>query len=758
VGRAALARLTVAAAAALAAAAPAASAAAPSLRAGTGLADITPPVGTPMFAYTERSKVANPTHLQEALQVVADPDTNLYAKSFVPSEGIHTRVRASAIVLERGGEKFAIAQADLGGLPYALVQEVLARIRSTGITGERLLLSATHTHASTGPIWPADNLGYAALGGDAFDPRIFALTAEGIAAAILEADGRLQPARLGVATAEVPDATRNRAFDPFERNADLPAGDAARRAASIDPELTVVRVDDAGGRPMGVWSNFAIHPTSFGGDNLLFSGDNAGVAERVAASAIADAARASGRPVAAGRPFVNVWTNGNEGDIAPNGDPDRAGGEPAQYAAGGFGGAHLAGTRVAAGIVRAWRAAGRRLDGDPDLDARRTFLAFDGTPADGRPVGPTQALGAGVVADAMCAPVDDLAGPGQGRKLPVVAGVALAPSIVPVSVWRIADQGVVALPSEVTRQMGARIRRAVGTAAGGRLQRVAMAGLTNGYVSYTATPEEYDACAYEGSFTLFGRHQGARYRDVASGLAEALAEGRPAPSGAPEPPPTGIASDAGPPPRRTPSAGEVVEQPATTARRHERVTFRWAGGDPALDAPRGATFVEVQRRTSGGAWATVTTDDGLLDTTARGDGDVWTETLQLTECHPVGGQRFVVHGRADRGAGPEPYTVVSQPFTVQAAQLTAGAVRRAGDTARVRITYPDPGEGALLALPRLLREGSVTLRAGGRSVRAAYDAATGEWVAPVPAGPEPVTVAAARDRCGNALALSGAGG
>ena len=721
---------------------------APELRAGTGIADITPPVGTPMFAYTERSKIANPTHLQNALQVVADPDTNLYAKSFVPSEGIHTRVRASAIVLERDGERFALAQADLGGLPYALTQAVLERIRPTGITGDRLLLSATHTHASTGPIWPADNLGYAALGGDLFDPRIFALTADGIAQAILDADRRLEPARLGVGTTDVRGATRNRARESFERNADLPADAAERDRASIDPGLTVMRVDDAAGRPMGVWSNFAIHPTSFGGGNLLFSGDNAGIAERVAVETITGQTGAPPED----RPFVNVWTNGNEGDISPDGGPDRAGSEPLQYPAGGFGGSHLAGRRVAEGIVRAWRDAGERLDGDPVIDARRTFLAFDGTAADGRPVGPTQALGAGgVVTDPMCQPVDDLAGPGQGHKTPLIAGEALAPSIVPVSVWRIAGQGVVALPSEVTRQMGARIRDAVGAAAPGVVDRVALAGLSNGYVSYTATPEEYDACAYEGSFTLFGRHQGARYRDVAVGLAASLAEGRPAPSGAPEPPPTGIASAAGPPPRETPGAGTIAEHPATIARRHERVTFRWNGGDPALDAPRGGTFVEVQQRTRKGGWTPVTTDDGYLDTTARGEGDVWTETLQLAECHPLGEHRFVVHGRADRGAGPEPYTLTSQTFTVAPAPLTAGDVRRSGDEARVRVTYPDPGEGALLALPRLLRDGTVTLRAGGRKAEARYDPGTGDWVATLPADAGPAAVVAARDRCGNAL-------
>ena len=107
-----------------------------------------------MFAYTARSGLANPP--AESLQIIGDPDENLYAKSFVPSEGIHTRVRARAIVIEQRGRKFALVQADLGGLPFALTQEVLERVADTGITGDRLLLSATHTHSSTGPIWPAD--------------------------------------------------------------------------------------------------------------------------------------------------------------------------------------------------------------------------------------------------------------------------------------------------------------------------------------------------------------------------------------------------------------------------------------------------------------------------------------------------------------------------------------------------------------------------------------------------------------------------
>jgi neutral ceramidase len=241
-----------------------------------------------------------------------------------------------------------------------------------------------------------------------------------------------------------------------------------------------VRVDDRKGRPIAVWSNFAIHATSFGDGNLLFSGDNPGVAEQLVEEDLAR--RANGRDV------VNVWTNGNEGDISPNGDADRLGDQPVQHAETDFARAHLAGRRVADGVLRAWRAAGAGMTAAPRLDARRSFLAFDGTQAGGEPVGPLQVLGGGIVQDGLCAPIDGLAGPGQGRKFPGLTGVGLVPGVVPVSMWRVGGLGVAAIPSEVTKQMGERIRRALEAGGDGAYDRVALAGLTNAYVSYTATP------------------------------------------------------------------------------------------------------------------------------------------------------------------------------------------------------------------------------------------------------------------------------
>ncbi len=568
------------------------------LRAGAAGTDITPPIGTPLFAYTARSGLANPENAPElALQVVADPDKNLYAKTFVASRGIHTRVRARSIVLETPRGKFALVQADLGGLPYALTQEVLRRIAPTGIDGDRLLLTATHTHSSTGPIWPVDSTGYALLGGDLYDPRVFELTAQGIAESIIAANDRLEPARAGLGTATVTDASSNRNFDPFRRNADVPQDEAAARAASVDPTLTVLRVDSRDGQPLGVWSNFAIHPTSFGDGNLLFSGDNAGFAERIAEQQITESAPV---PPRHDRPVVDVWSNASEGDISPARSQRTVDGEATEYAAGPYAGAHVPGARVADGIVRAWREAGDSMSPSLDLDSRRSFLDFDGTQADGEAVGPVPVLGSGGITgpDGFCAPVDNLAGPGQGMKFPQLAGRGLVPSTVPVSVWRIGSLGVAAFPAEITRQMGLRISTALARESGGALDRFAIAGLANGYVSYTATPEEYDACHYEGSFTLFGRRQGARYQGFAAGLTQALASGQPAPAGAAEPQTAGVGPGQVAPPRTTPDAGQVIEEPAEKLARRGQAKFRWHGGDTAYDAPRGR--VVRHRRAPGG--------------------------------------------------------------------------------------------------------------------------------------------------------------
>jgi neutral ceramidase len=723
------------------------------LEAGAAAADITGPVGTPMFAYTARSYVFSPDPAatqQRALQMLADPDTGLYAKTFEPSIGIHTRLLARAIVIRSGGRKYALAQAELGGLPYALVQEVAGRIRSTGISADRILLSATHTHSSVGAIWPADNNGYAFVGGDAFDPRVFESTAQGIAEAIIAADANLRPARVGYGTGDATGASRNRSFEAFALNSDIPKDPEAQRRASVDPTVTVLRFDRPNGKPIALWSNFAVHPTSFGDGNLLFSGDNAGAAARLAEQAIVNEAGPGARGI------VDVWANGAQGDISPAGESASIADQQVEWANSDSSQAYLAGARDAEGIVRAWRDAGTRMSSDLEIGARGFFFAFDGVTAYGPEGGrkqtltPYPVLGQGgiVQGDGTCAPVDDMAGPGQGRKLPLLGGPGIAPASVPVSFWRIGKLGIAAYPVEITKQMGERIRLGLRDGSGGKLDRVVIAGLSNGYWSYATTPEEYDACAYEGSFTLFGRQEGYGWMAAGNQLMQSLLGGKPAPAGFPEPPNFAFATTRSTPLRATPAAGTALEQPADVAR-YGRAVFSWRGGDPQVDAQRGRRFVRLQHR-QGRGWHTVATEDSFDDATQRAAGDVWTETFQFDRCRATGTYRFRVTGRAVIASGsvPAPYRVDSDPFTVSAVTIDPGAASVSGGVARVRPLYPDPGAGALVALPRLVRGADVQMTlSDGRTVPATDADNDGAYTAPV--GDASVTSVAVRDDCGN---------
>src|SRR4051812_5588261 len=353
------------------------------LRAGAGVADITPPTSSPMFAYTSRSMIFGPDQdivTDRGQQMVYDPDTGLYAKTFRRGMGIHTRILTRALVLERDGKRYALAQADLGGLPYDLTQEVVKRIADTGITADHLLLSATHTHSSTGAIWPADNSGYAYVGGDQFDPRIFELTAAGVAAAIHQAADHMQPALAGIAAVQNRGASRNRSFEAFQRDAevkDLPADQ--QRLQSIDPTVTVIRVDSAkDGHPIAVWSNFAKHPTTMDDNVRLFSGDSAGAAARWTEHGIEQDWLAGGGSPSVAKP-IDVWTNGAQGDISSDGDQSAVNGQAEQYDESDASHADLAGRRDARGILSAWRDAGANLSDKLPIKARRTLVAFDGT-------------------------------------------------------------------------------------------------------------------------------------------------------------------------------------------------------------------------------------------------------------------------------------------------------------------------------------------------------------------------------------------
>jgi hypothetical protein len=201
------------------------------LRAGVARVEITPATFTPMYGYANRK--------------------------CGPANGTHDPLFAKVLVLASGDSRMAIVTLDLGSVVAEnLRQEVAAKL---GIPV--LLLSASHTHS--GPL-------YIDRGGDA---GYLAEMEKKVFGAVREAAAAMFPARLALGRGSLQagynrlllrDDGRARAlFDNPER---IPYG-------PVDPEFTLLRVEDAGGAPRALLVHYACHAVVLGSTNCKYSAD-----------------------------------------------------------------------------------------------------------------------------------------------------------------------------------------------------------------------------------------------------------------------------------------------------------------------------------------------------------------------------------------------------------------------------------------------------------------------------------------------------
>ncbi len=204
------------------------------LRVGAARRDITPREPVPMWGYGAR---------HDAL-----------------STGTLDPLYAEALVIEAGGRKLAIVGLDLGRAPAeASLERIRKRIRDeAGI--EHSIIAGSHTHH--GPVLElTDEPG---KGKGKFDAaiRYYRQMEDGIAAAIVEANAKLAPARMAAGSAQLEGFNRNR--------------HTKLEPKPVDRELAVLRFDDSAGHPRAILANFTAHPTMLPASNLKFSADYVG--------------------------------------------------------------------------------------------------------------------------------------------------------------------------------------------------------------------------------------------------------------------------------------------------------------------------------------------------------------------------------------------------------------------------------------------------------------------------------------------------
>ncbi len=288
-------------------------------RAGASAVVITPALGTPMAGYYSPRG----------------------------AEGVHDDLYAKAIVLESGGTRVALVSLDLITTPRDLVEDARAAIeKATSIPGAAVMISATHTH--TGPLLAGRGKRESALGGDSDLARTYR---EGlpvkIAEAVRLADANLQDAKLSVAHGQESSIAFNRRFhmkdgtvgwNPGKNNPNI-----LKPAGTIDPDVPIISITTADGKPLAAYINYAVHLDNVGGAKV---------------SADMPATVAHCLSEYQGPDYVTLYTTGCCGDIN---HIDVNWSQPQK----GFENAARMGIILTAEILRSWPPQTRRAGPDP---------------------------------------------------------------------------------------------------------------------------------------------------------------------------------------------------------------------------------------------------------------------------------------------------------------------------------------------------------------------------------------------------------
>jgi len=483
--------------------------------AGVAAADVTPPPGVATFGHGPDARVA---------------------------AGYFTRLQCRAFVLlTQKGSPVALVPCELAAVSTLLQRSVVARLRAEGIDipPQRLFISAVHTHAGPAHYFDAQFYGdFASSQGPGFDPDMVEFLSERIAGAVGQAYRSAQKALADERVAQLRwihgkfwGLTHNRSLSAYALNQPLmdegqppddiaPELDPASRA--IDPNIDILEIEEklpgASQVPVG-WVGFlAMHPTVLPNTNRLFGGDVFGVTSRILEQELRRFVGTIGS--ARGWPLVGL-INTNEGDLSP------------RWSTGNRGETLTFGRRLASEFLRIHRDSGPTVPfknrvvfststQEVRLPNNGFGLPFGQSLCSRGELGVASFWGASdhptslsVLGDLTAPSIDlgrnDCQRPKRealGVLQQLFAGQYSFPTVVPLGVALLDDTWIAFAPAELTSTTGWRIRKALlgvkSRTPDGRQMEARIAGLTNGYMEYVATEEEYQLQLYEGASTLYG--------------------------------------------------------------------------------------------------------------------------------------------------------------------------------------------------------------------------------------------------------------
>lgn len=561
-------------------------------------------------------------------------------------EGIHLRQRSRAFVIAQiddPGSRLVYVSAELGSIDHHITLDVVERLQrrfGSAYSLDNVIITATHTHSGPGGYWQSRTT--TGLDGGLY-PEHYEAIVSGITASIVRAHNDLQPGNIFIDTGRVADAGVNRSLVAYLEN---PAQERARYSDNTNTAMTVLKFVDESG-PIGMLSWYALHPTAMNFHNHLISGDHKGYASL-------QMERQYGTTYASDEDFVAAFAQSDPGDVTPNTNLDNTGPGATDVET-----TRIMGERQLQQALQLFASAGEELSGP--IDMRRVYVDFSHYPVKSRYTGEGDqytcpsaygySFAGGSTEDggghflfregmteqrvwldwlirmvtgvpkwtepvkACQAPKPILFETGSGKP-------PLQSQIHAVTVARIGQLVILALPVEVTTMAGRRLRDTVMNELGDWAGHIVLAGYANGYAGYVTTPQEYQLQQYEGGHTLHGQWSLPAYQQIAGELAAALqagtrvanvtayddwrgkSPGLPLPAGAAAMLPEG--KDYGEP---------LLPLKKTQYNKGDTVIVDFWSSNPTAHYTTGNTFMLVERRTPSG-WQVVA-DDGDWSTRVR---------------------------------------------------------------------------------------------------------------------------------------------
>ncbi len=433
------------------------------LRVGAAQADITPAAGTPMAGY----------YFTRAAERVNDP---LYAK---------------ALVLDDGSTRAALVALDLIATTPDLVADARAEIeRRTGITGDNVMISATHAH--TGPVLSRRGARDDDFGAQHELAQAYRSELPGkIAEAVERAAAQLTAAKLLAAHGSESSIAFNRRFHMKDGSVGWNPGklnpSIVKAAGTIDPDLPVLVFEPQGEghAPIATYVNYSVHLDNIGG--ALISADLPGVL----ASRLRDVM---------GEQMVTLWTTGCCGDVN---HIDVAWERPQH----GLGNASRMGTILAAEVLRTWRNLEAMRPGA--LRVRRELVSLDLPEIRSTDVEDAKAIIKRNQSDAESAKPTFLELVNAYKVLDVAAREG-QPWQAEVQVISLGDQiAWVSLPGEIFVELGLEIKQ------DSPFRHTVVAELANGSVGYVPSRRAYAQGNYEVISARIAEGSGERLVDAA---------------------------------------------------------------------------------------------------------------------------------------------------------------------------------------------------------------------------------------------------